>query len=125
MTEERTMKKPKSILVFEILATVFLIPALYGTYALLITYIDYASGVELAGLGLALVLAIYLITFLPCNLVCLLFGILGSVKSSKYHKRTENSKGKVADRIWLTVLLTLASLSLAFFVYLFIALQLQ
>ncbi len=124
MTEERmTMKKPKSILVFEILATIFLLPTIYGVYALLATYIDYVSGVELAGLGLVLVLAIYLITFLPCNLVCLLFGILGAVKSSKYHRGAENSSGKKADAVWLTILLALGTIALAFFVYLFIALQ--
>ncbi len=117
--ENAALKKPKSILVFKILATVFLIPAVVGAIVAADAYTLCLLGRENAELGMALVLILCVfLWYLPCNLVCLLFCILGLIKVNRYYKKAESVAGKKAELAWLIPLLCVAVITCAFALYL-------
>ncbi len=122
MNEENTvLKKPRSILVFKILATVFLIPALVGACVAAESYAYCLLGRENAELGMVMVLVFCVILWaLPCGILSLSFSILGLCKVKKYYAATESKVGRKAEFAWLISLLCVGAVICVFALYLIV-----
>ncbi len=117
--ENTVLKKPKSLLVFKILATAFLIPAIVGACVAAEAYAYCLLGRENAELGMALILILCVfLWYLPCNLLSLLFSILGLCKVKKYYTATESKDGRKTELAWLVPILCVGALTCVFAVYL-------